>query len=74
MTIITYGGRALISKLHRAADSQGKFKKILGIILILTGILIASGLMKQLEIALLDAGYFDITKIESRILDSVQLD
>ena len=53
LLIIAYGGRAVIQKLNRAANPKGRFKRTLGIILIVTGVLVATGLMQKLQTAIL---------------------
>ena len=61
---IAYSGRSLVRKLSVAANPNSRFKKILWWLLILTGILIMTWWMKQLEIAILDAWYFNIASVE----------
>jgi len=68
LSLIAYGGRAVVKKLRRAANPYGWFKKVLWLLLILTGILIASGTVKKLETALLDSGFWDATKLEQKLL------
>lgn len=53
-----------MQKFYGLANNNGIFKKILSVILIITGILIASGAMKTLESKLI--GYVpDVGKIEN---------
>lgn len=62
-------GEKFSSKLNKFADSDGWFKKTLGILFIILGIAIALGFDKQIEIFLLESGLFDVTKIEQQLLD-----
>jgi cytochrome c biogenesis protein CcdA len=63
-------GQRLMEKLHVAANPNGKFKKVLGVLFILVGIAILTGFDKKVETRLLEFGVFDVTKIEQRLLDS----
>jgi cytochrome c biogenesis protein CcdA/thiol-disulfide isomerase/thioredoxin len=62
-------GDRLAKRLSGLADPRGWFKRGLGVLFILLGLLVGTGVVKQLETAILDAGYFDVTKIEQRILE-----
>jgi cytochrome c biogenesis protein CcdA len=61
-------GQQLAGRLSGLADSHGWFKRGIGILFIALGILIASGYEKKLEVAILESGYFDVTKIEHFLL------
>jgi cytochrome c-type biogenesis protein len=61
-------GRKLINKLKFAANPNGWFKKILGVIFILVGLAVITGFDKKIETAILDSGFFDVTKIEESLL------
>ena len=65
-------GQRLMASLGIVSDPHGWFKKILGIIFILVSIGILTGYDKKLQISLLDAGFFDVTKVEQKILDANQ--
>ncbi len=65
-------GQRFSSKLLAISDPRGLTKKIVGILFIVLGIAIATGYEKKLEIAILDIGYFDVTKIEQRLLKIVE--
>jgi cytochrome c biogenesis protein CcdA/thiol-disulfide isomerase/thioredoxin len=69
LLLIALLGQKLTKKLGFAADSNGWFKKILAIIFFLVGIAILTGFDKKVETALLDAGIFDVTQIEQRLLE-----
>ena len=63
-------GQKIMSKLNIVSDPRGWFKRTLGVIFILVAIGILTGYDKQLQISLLDAGFFDVTKVEQTLLDS----
>lgn len=65
-------GQKLISRLGWATDPHGKFRKVIGIIFIIVGVLIATGLEKKLEVKLLDSGWGDITKFETLLIEKAE--
>ncbi|MEK7105919.1 MAG: sulfite exporter TauE/SafE family protein, partial [Patescibacteria group bacterium] len=56
-------GQKILTKLNFATDSRGWFKRTLGVIFIIVALGILTGYDKKLQISLLDAGFFDVTKI-----------
>jgi cytochrome c biogenesis protein CcdA/thiol-disulfide isomerase/thioredoxin len=66
-------GRKLINKLKFAANPNGWFKKILGVIFILVGLAVITGFDKKVEAFVLDSGFFDVTKIEERLLPKKEM-
>lgn len=68
LLLIAYGGRTIANKLRGASNPNGWFKKTLGALLILTGILIATGLDKKIEILILDQGFDGVTDLEQNLL------
>lgn len=65
-------GEKVSHRLTKFADPRSKLKKIIGGLFILLGLLIVFGLEKRLEVAILEGGYFDITKLEQIILQRVE--
>lgn len=65
-------GQKLIDRLGWATDPNGKFRKAIGIIFIIVGVLIATGIEKKIETALLDTGWVDITKLETLLLEQAE--
>jgi cytochrome c biogenesis protein CcdA/thiol-disulfide isomerase/thioredoxin len=61
-------GRKLINKLKFAANPNGWFKKFLGLIFILVGLAVITGFDKKVEAFVLDSGFFDVTKVEEKLL------
>jgi len=68
---IAYYGQRLTQKLTWAANPHGLFRRGLGVLLILVGLAIVTGVEKKIELALIDAG-FGTTNIEERLLESTQ--
>ena len=65
-------GQRLVGKLSAFADARGWFKRGIGVLFIMLGLMIALGYEKKLETAILDSGYFDITKVEHFLLDKTE--
>ena len=68
--LVSIVGQKIMYKLNIATDSRGWFKRTLGVIFILVGIGIIAGYDKELQISLLDAGFFDVTKVEQNLLNA----
>lgn len=69
LLVVSLVGQKIMDKLGVAADPNGWFKKILGIIFLIVGIAIIGGLDKKTQLFLLDSGFFDVTKIEQKLLE-----
>lgn len=72
LLLIALLGQRFANRLIKFSDSRGYFKRIIGVLFIVLGILIATGYEKKLETLILDSGYFDITKIEHKLLGRVE--
>lgn len=70
LLLLAVGGQNAAKKLQFASDPSGKFRKIVAIILITTGLLIATGVMKRAETWLVDNGYLGLSSVEDRFTDS----
>lgn len=68
LLLIAFSGQAFIRKAKWAADPHGFFKRGLGVLLIVVGIGIISGIDKKVEIYLLDKGFGSIP-IEQALLE-----
>jgi cytochrome c-type biogenesis protein len=68
MLLISLLGRQFIERVKVFSDPNGVFKKVLGIIFILVGIVIITGLDKMLQTTLINAGYFDVNLIENQLV------
>lgn len=71
LLLIGLFGQRAADKLTWLADPRGWFKRGIGVLFIVLGVLIATGYEKKLEVAILDSGYFDITKVEQFLLQKV---
>ncbi|MBP9770981.1 cytochrome C biogenesis protein [Candidatus Gracilibacteria bacterium] len=65
---IGYGGRIFVSKLRFAANPNGYLKRGIGLILLLTGLAIITGLDKKVEEKLIDRGYTGASSIELKLI------
>jgi len=69
LLIISILGQKIIDKLGVVADPKGWFKKTLGVLFIIVGVAVISGFDKKTQLFLLDSGFFDVTRIEQRLLE-----
>src|SRR5690606_27293044 len=69
-----YGGRRVLGGFRWFANPQSGFRKGLGVLLVVVGLLIVTGYEKKLEAALLDNGYFDFTKLEQGLAEDYDMD
>jgi cytochrome c-type biogenesis protein len=60
-------GASLVRKLRVFADERGMFRKVLGLILAIVGLLIVTGIDKRIETYLVT--HYDVTSIEQGVLD-----
>ncbi|MYE38393.1 MAG: cytochrome C biogenesis protein [Candidatus Spechtbacteria bacterium SB0662_bin_43] len=71
LLFIALVGDTLLSKLNVLARNEGRFKKIIGVLIILSAILLYTSLDKELSALLLDLNLFvDTTSIEVNIINS----
>lgn len=69
LLLIAYLGRAAVAKVRWLADPNGWFKKLMGILLILVGIFVLTGLDKKLQNSLIDNGFLGSTALEKQLVD-----
>lgn len=69
LLLISILGQKLISKLEGASNPHGKIKKTLGVLFLLVGVFIMSGLDKKIQTAVINSGVFDITRVEQKLLE-----
>lgn len=72
LLLIALLGQRLINRLGWAVNPTGWFKKGIGILFLLVGIFVATGLDKQVQTYLLEKGYFDVTQVETKILEGLE--
>lgn len=66
-------GEKFSERLVKLSDPKGWFKRVFGIIFIILGILIMTGIEKDIETAIIESGFLDVTGIEQGLLDKVNL-
>jgi cytochrome c-type biogenesis protein len=59
LLLVALIGQKLVAKLQWASNPKGWFKRTIGALFIIVGILIATGLQKQIETFLIDQGWYD---------------
>ena len=69
LLIVTFVGQKIMVRLNLVADPRGRVKKFFGILFILVGIALITGFDKKLQISILDSGFFDVTKVEQKLLE-----
>lgn len=68
LLLISLLGARLAGRLSAFADPHSWLKRGIGVVFIILGIAIASGYEKKLETAILNSGFFDVTKVEQGLL------
>lgn len=71
LVLIALGGRNIVRRFQGISDERGRFKRILGIIFLLVGLAIVSGLDKKLETAILEN--YDVPSIETNVINYLSL-
>ncbi|KKT74790.1 MAG: Cytochrome c biogenesis protein, transmembrane region [Candidatus Peregrinibacteria bacterium GW2011_GWA2_44_7] len=69
MLLIAYTGQALTKKLRFAVNPKGWFKRSIGLLLVMVGVAVLTGLDKKFETWILDTGYLGPIQIEQSLLD-----
>lgn len=70
LLLIALLGQNFANRLTQFSGSRSGLKVALGLLFVVLGLLIMSGLDKKIEIQILDSGYFDITKVEQKLLET----
>lgn len=65
-------GQRFTSRLTNISDPKSWFKRGLGILFILVGVFVISGLDKKVQTSVVNGGFFDITKIETMISERLK--
>ncbi len=69
LLLISVFGQRFVTKFKWLADPEGKFKKVLGIIFVLVGLLIITGYEKKIETFLVESGIYRVSNVELRLLE-----
>jgi thiol-disulfide isomerase/thioredoxin len=64
-------GERVMGMFGTLADPSGLFKRVLAVLFILVGLAVMTGYDKKLQTRILDAGYFDVTQVEQRLLNTI---
>lgn len=72
LLLIAFLGRSVVSRLKVAANPNGWFKRSLGVIFLLVGVAIIFGIDKDIEVFIIDQGYFGVTEFEENLVDQVR--
>ncbi len=72
LLLIALLGQRFANKLAHVSDPHSYLKRGIGALFIVLGLFVATGYEKKLETAILESGYFDITKIELFLLQKVE--
>ena len=62
-------GERLAGHMAGFANPRGWFKRSIGLLFVILGLMIAFGYEKKIETTILEGGYFDVTKIEQKLLE-----
>ncbi|MBA3758048.1 sulfite exporter TauE/SafE family protein [Candidatus Saccharibacteria bacterium] len=68
LLLIAYAGQSVVTKLHWLSNPQGWFRKTIGILFIVVGLMVLFGLDKKIQSYVLEKGWYDpISRIEQRL-------
>lgn len=67
LLLIAVFGQRLVKRLQWAANPEGWFKRVIGVLFIVVGVLILTGVDKKIETALVEQG-FGVTTFEERLV------
>src|ERR1700733_3840283 len=68
LLLIAFLGQKIVGKLGGVSDTNGLFKKFIGILFVILGVCIIFGVDKNIETSLSNSGVFDVTKLEDKLL------
>ncbi len=72
LLIISLVGQRVIEKFGQASDPRGWLKRGIGILFLLVGILVLTGIDKKIQTGAINSGIFDITKVEQKLLQKTE--
>jgi cytochrome c-type biogenesis protein len=62
LLIISIGGRAVVDRLNWLSDPRGRFRKVIGVIFVLVGLMLILGLDRDIQAWILENGWYDPIK------------
>lgn len=72
LLLIAFLGQKIVRRLQWAANPEGWFKRILGILFIVVGLFILTETDKKVQTYILDKGYWETTQVEQKLLETQQ--
>jgi len=69
LLLISIIGQRFVHKLNLLSNPEGWFKKVIAIIFLIVGLSVITGVDKTFEAYLLEKGLFDITAVETKLLE-----
>lgn len=69
LLLIAYFGQSIVNALGERMDTAGKAKQIFGVVIVLVGIAILTGLDKKIETFILDSGYGATIQLENMLIE-----
>lgn len=72
LLLIGFIGQRVVTKMDLASDPHGWFKRGLGAVFLVIGILIFFGIDKKIETSIISANGFSVTQIEERLLEKTK--
>ncbi|MCA9365194.1 MAG: cytochrome C biogenesis protein [Candidatus Moranbacteria bacterium] len=72
LLLIALVGQRAVGRLSFASDSQGWFRRCLGVLFLVVGVAVLSGYDKKFEAYLLDHGFLNFTRFEQGLVDRVR--
>lgn len=69
--LIGLGGQKIIAKFRIMANPEGWFRRTLGILLLIVGLMVATGFQKKIEQAIIEAGYLGPVEFEQSYLEEL---
>ena len=70
LLLVSIFGQRLVSKLRWLADPESKFKKGMGVLFILIGLLIVTGTEKKIETYFVESGVYNVSEFELNLLEN----
>jgi cytochrome c biogenesis protein CcdA/thiol-disulfide isomerase/thioredoxin len=72
LLLVSWIGQKLVTKLEWTINPTGWFRRTLGVLFVLIAVFIGVGWDKQVESAILQSGFFDVTTLEQKIHQSLE--
>ncbi len=69
LVVVVFISQKILNKIGIFANPNGLFKKFLGILFVVVGVCIILGFDKKIQLSILNQGFFDVTRIEQRLLE-----